>query len=226
MRNFISDFETFRSIKFGLVFRTIEKALRLINAKDKICMIPCGHGWFFHYFFKKNYKFFAGDINLRLAKISYQRAAELWTNGYRPPIIECNLKNIPFKDNSFNCFIAIRTIGHFPEEFRIDCLKEMKRVTKRWILVQYASKHTIKYFFRKLRNSPKLDDKFKERLSTDHSDKPERFYRKFKARTGLKKMNKKEMYAEADKAGLKVKKIFSLMPLFSERWYVLLEKTD
>jgi len=226
MKNLLAKVESFRKIKYRLVFRIIEKALQYINAKDKISMIPCGYGWYFYNFFKKNYKIVGGDIYSKCAKISYQKARAIWTNGYHPLIMQCNLKNLPFKDNSLNCLITIRTIGHFPQDFRVACLEEMKRVTKRWILVQYANKYTIKYFFRKLRNSPKLDNKIKPRLLKNHTGKPEEYYRQFKALTGLKKMNKKELAEEVEKAGLRIAKIYSLFPLLSERWYVLLEKAD
>ena len=226
MRNFLADIRSFRRIKYRLVFRTFERALRYAKIKDEICMIPCGNGWYFYNFFKKDYKILGGDINPKRARVSYKRALEIWTNGNRPPIMNVNLKNLPFKDNSFNCLITIRTIGHFPEDFRIACLKEMKRVTKKWLLVQYANKYTVKYFFRKLLNSPKLDNKTKPRLLKDHTGKPEEYYRQFKALTGLKKMNKEELAEEVGKAGLKIAKTFSLFPVLSERWYVLLEKAD
>ncbi|OGL46237.1 MAG: hypothetical protein A2149_03600 [Candidatus Schekmanbacteria bacterium RBG_16_38_11] len=226
MKNFLGTVKIFRRVKFLLIFRIIEKVLQLINTKDKICMIPCGEGWFFRTFFKKNYKILGGDIDSERVKISYQRARSIWTNGCRPPIMQCNLKNLPFRDNSLNCLITVRTIGHFPPEFRLACLNEMKRVTKKWLLVQFASKNTVKYFFRRLRNSPKLDYKIKPRLLKDHTGRSESYYRQFKAPTGLKKVDKKELSEEVGKAGLRVVKIFPLFPLLSERWYVLLEKTE
>lgn len=226
MENFLKDIKSLRKIRNKLIFRIFEKSLQYTNTKDKICMVPCGQGWYLDDFFKQDYKLVGGDIDSKRTKISFDKAHKIWNNGYTPSILNVNLKNLPFRDNSFNCIITIRTIGHFPEDFRIACLKEMKRVSKKWILVQYASKYTLKYFYRKVLNSSLLDNKIKPRLLKDHKGKPEEDYRQFKALTGLKKMNKKELAEEAGKAGLKVIKVFSLFPLLSERWYVLLEKIN
>ena len=94
---------------------------------------------------------------------------------------------------------------HFGHEERKRVLEELARVSRRYVLVNYNHRYTLKYFLRRIRT-------WLGRL-------PEK-------RTA-RKCSRRELRAEADAAGLQIVEIFRelpWLPFMSERWMVVFEK--
>ena len=66
--------------------------------------------------------------------------------------IRTDTEMMPFKDNSIDCIFSIRFIYHIPVETRYRMLKEMNRVTKKWLIIDYnyPNIYSLKYVFRKV----------------------------------------------------------------------------
>jgi len=57
------------------------------------------------------------------------------------PDYVCNITKTPFKNNEFDCIIAYQILEHLPFEEFIDALKEIKRISKKNVIISlpYAS---------------------------------------------------------------------------------------
>jgi ubiquinone/menaquinone biosynthesis C-methylase UbiE len=57
--------------------------------------------------------------------------------GGRVSFFEGDATNLPFPDDSFDIVTCVRLFGHVPGETRIQMLREFRRVSRRWVIVNY-----------------------------------------------------------------------------------------
>jgi ubiquinone/menaquinone biosynthesis C-methylase UbiE len=52
-------------------------------------------------------------------------------------LVRCDGEALPFKENVFDCVACIRFLHHhMPDEVRVRILREMRRVSRKWLIVQ------------------------------------------------------------------------------------------
>jgi ubiquinone/menaquinone biosynthesis C-methylase UbiE len=74
----------------------------------------------------------AADISAEMLADAGRRLGK--NDGFKGAVL-CEAESLPFEDNAFDAVIAIRFIGMLPRTARRDALKEMRRVTHRWVLL-------------------------------------------------------------------------------------------
>ncbi|HYA92128.1 MAG TPA: class I SAM-dependent methyltransferase [Thermodesulfobacteriota bacterium] len=114
--------------------RIISKLIRLTGGKGIALDIPCGTGRLSHLILANGYKWIGGDISLEMMAESRKRLDGLEDSFWN---IRLDAEAMAFKDNSIDCIFSIRFIYHIPVEIRHRMLQEMRRVTKKWLIIDY-----------------------------------------------------------------------------------------
>ena len=113
--------------------QALARALESIPGTDTILDAPCGSGRFTGFFHENGYSYFGGEISMEMIRLLVKE-----TKGWKgtPPLVRCDAEHLPFKDNVFDCVVTIRFLNHnIPSSVREEILKEMRRVSKKWLIV-------------------------------------------------------------------------------------------
>ena len=129
--------------------RVISKLVRLTGRKGFALDIPCGTGRLSHLIVKSGYQWIGADISLEMMMESRKKMmngmeGSSWWN------IRLDAEMMPFKDDSLDCIFSIRFIYHIPVEIRYRMLKEMRRVTKKWMIIDYNYPNKFKELGRRI----------------------------------------------------------------------------
>ena len=127
--------------------RVISKLIRFTGRKGFALDIPCGTGRLSHLILESGYKWIGGDISLEMMMESRKRMdgfeGSFWN-------IRLDAEAMAFKDNSVDCVFSIRFIYHIPVEIRHRMLREMRRVTKKWLIIDYNYPNRFKNMARRI----------------------------------------------------------------------------
>jgi hypothetical protein len=189
------------------IYRTIRKAIRDCNVHGPILMAPCGYGWYFPCFRRDGIALVGLDISSQALQDARRADSPV------PPLCQASILQLPFRDNQFEFILNNRFLLHFHEAFRIQALKELARVTQRYLLVHYDTM-SLRQLLRRLRGMRKKDlelEKFKG-------------WKKEKRRERRLLYDRALMVREGAAAGLVVKKLYYVSYLISDRVYCLYEK--
>lgn len=110
----------------------LEKALEKLPELKSVLDMPCGNGRFFYFLRGRGYRYVGADISMEMLEF----VARGENQGAAPPLVRCDGEYLPFKDNAFDCVACIRFLNLVPSTVRHKILKEMGRVSKRWLIVQ------------------------------------------------------------------------------------------
>ena len=148
------DKERFKSLKGSLMHKMelglICKALKFAKVipPATILDIPCGTGRLSIHLAQKGFKISAMDISQEM--ISYSKEKIRAINLVNEVIIEVgNAESLPYSDNCFDVCISLRLFGHMPPKVRKKILLELKRVTKKYLILTYYYKNCLQSFFRR-----------------------------------------------------------------------------
>ena len=167
----------------GLVARC-EGARRILDA-------PCGTG---------RMTSFATGAELSVAlDVSYDMVARVDPASARRIVGDC--ERLPLRADACDLALSIRFLHHLPSEELLErCLRELARVSSRWVLVSYYRSTTLQYARRVL----------KRILSGRTSHRIGRTWRQFRA--------------VATRACLRPAAVRTSAPFISEQYFVLFEK--
>jgi ubiquinone/menaquinone biosynthesis C-methylase UbiE len=175
--------------------RAIGKALAMIGPIQSILDLPCGTGRFRSFLARRGYQVIGADISYQMMLISKRKQDRFPDyQGYS----QCDAENISFKENSVDCVLSIRFMFHLPPHVRKNALLEMRRITRRWVIVDFRYS-TLKTFARKIGTLLHLGRE-KTRLDLE------------------------EISRELAGLGFKVHKIIRVLPIFSEKVIFVCEK--
>ncbi len=112
----------------------IEKAMSLVTDAQTALDIPCGTGRITQFLLERGLRVTGGDISEEMIAVA---KAKLKSHGERVDYRTIDLRNLDFSDDAFDVVTCVRLFGHVPGDVRVEMLREMKRVTRKWILVNY-----------------------------------------------------------------------------------------
>jgi len=127
--------------------RGISKLVRFTGKKGYALDIPCGTGRLSNLILKSGYKWVGSDISFEMMMESRKRMKGFEDSFYN---IRLDAEMMPFKNDSIDCLFSIRFIYHIPGEIRYKMLKEMNRVTKKWLIIDYnyPNRYNLKHWVR------------------------------------------------------------------------------
>jgi len=163
--------------------------------------VPCGTGRVFQLLSQEGIKFVGSDISHAML-LEASRKPKPHIDGLIG-LVMCDAERLPFKDEVFDAVICIRFMFHVPREIQLRILSEMKRVSARWVIVEFRHRYTARYLLHWLRHRLGLMSELKYRFS------------------------KQDLIELVHEAGLRVRSVFSTRPyapFLSDKWVVLLER--
>lgn len=160
------------------------------NALD----IPCGTGRIFSILFSHGIRVTEADLSLEMMRVARGRSdGAPFPQGY----IRCDVEALPFQDDIFDAVLSIRFLLHLATDIRRTALKEMARVSRRWVILDYRHRYTLKYWLKRLQWRLGL---------TPHA---------------YRRLSRRDIEEDFKEARLDLVRIFPVFPLGSDKWMVL-----
>ncbi len=156
--------------------------------------IPCGFGRFSPLFLRYKIKLTSADISHAMVERTKSNLSQI--SGEKNFLVS-SVKELPFKDNSFDATFTVRLLHHnFTRDERINILRELRRVSKRYVIVTMYRWTLFHKLTRKIRRLKRV----------------------------IIMLSMKEMEEEIRASGLRIVKKRVLMPIFHSQVFLLLEK--
>lgn len=184
-------------IKNWNTLSTIGKALKEIGKGSSMLDVPCGTGRLAPLVLENGFRWIGADISFEMMEVAREKTAS-----FRNAIGNVRLESerMPFKTNSIDCVASIRFIYHVPtREGRIAILRELGRISREWVMIDYNYPNPLKAMYRRL----------------GHLVKPPKRKRRLSMR---------EIYDELAEAGLKVYRAYPVSRVLSDNVILLCRK--
>jgi len=187
--------------------RTLLKALAALSQSQsgfiKILDMPCGTGRMTHFLLEQGHYVVGADVSREMMRVARTKIIEGNTFG---GFHQSDAAALCFKDDSFDCVVSVRFMGHIPKDARIKILAEFHRIS-RYAVIEYSIKSRVAML----------------RRQVDHY-----------LGTGLPLpqrwpwhiFERQELYSELEEAGFRVINKWPKMYHLSDSWYVLLQRDD
>lgn len=179
-------------------WRAIQSALGAhMSAGASVLDVPCGRGRFTSRILDAQWNLVSADLSLPMLRAARDVAgANMGLRGVVQGDAEC----LPFRDGNFDLVLSIRFLFHVPPELRAGILREMARVSKRFVVVDVRHKYCYATHTKRLRAWV-----LRRRMPS--------------ARPGLREIDR-----DVEAAGLRISKRVWMAPLLSEKMLLVCEK--
>ena len=180
-------------------WRAIRRALDATTGVHSVLDLPCGTGRFTGHLARLGLDVIGGDISLQMMR-------EAATSGEveHPNIIgyaQADAEALPYSDQSIGCIVSIRFMFHVDPITRRRILREMARVSKRWLIIDYRHKYSARWVSWQIRHALGLLPQSPERVS------------------------RHDLRSEFQDAGLTIRRVIPVRRWLSDKWIVLAEAT-
>jgi SAM-dependent methyltransferase len=178
-------------------WRAISRALDLAADVESVLDLPCGTGRFTGHFARLGLDTVGSDISLQMMRqaAASPEVAHDKIVGY----VQADGEALPFSDRMLDCVVSIRFMFHVDPITRRRILREMGRVSRRWLIIDYRHKYSLRWLSWRIRHAIGLLAEVPERVS----------------REGLR--------SEFRDAGLTIRSVIPVRPFVSDKWIVLAE---
>lgn len=180
-------------------WRVVSRALVSAVGVKSVLDMPCGTGRFMPRFAAAGFRVVGADIALPMMRVAKEKCVGLASVG---GFVRADAERLPFADAALDCVVSIRFLHHVDPASRVAMLREMARVSRRWVLLDYRHKYSYRYAKLRLRSAVG-----------------------FPARERMPQVSHGELDAETTAAGLEVVARHFVAPFFSDKWIVLCEKS-
>lgn len=114
--------------------RAFQRALDRASGIQTALDVPCGTGRITKILLERGLQVTGLDISLAMMEEAKKKLREF--DG-RVTFVEGDATKLQFPDGSFDIVSCVRLFGHVPGETRIQMLREFRRVSRRWVIVNY-----------------------------------------------------------------------------------------
>jgi ubiquinone/menaquinone biosynthesis C-methylase UbiE len=133
--------------------KTLDRALRLLPDGSRILDMPCGTGRWTEFVIRKRMEYVGGDISREMMDVCLEKHKKTLKAF---DLVQLDGTSLPFQEGVFDAVLTFKFLSLLPEDIRLDVLKELRRVTRRYLIAQ--SKHmrtfcpwrTLKIFFSRI----------------------------------------------------------------------------
>ena len=178
-----------------LIKKIIEKCH--LKQNDRILDIPCGTGFIGKILCKSSAIVIASDISIEMMRRAYGEYGGDNFNGF----VQCDITQTPFKIKSFDCVIILAFMHRLPKEIRHKTWEEAVSLSKKLIIVNYSIDSSLQ----------RLKQWLIKKIYSKHIPAP-------------CPLPLKDIKNEIESYGLIIKETFHVMPLFSAKIMLLLQK--
>ncbi len=178
-------------------WEAVRRALQHAEGTRTILDMPCGTGRFTGHLAREGYQVIGADISVPMMRQAQAKPelADPKILGY----VQADAEHIPLATGAVDCVMSIRFMFHVDPATRRVMLREMGRVSRRWLVVDYRHRYTPRWLIWRTATALGLTRRPFERVS----------------RRGLE--------SEFSDAGLVIKGVFPARRGFSDKWMVLAE---
>jgi len=180
-------------------WRAIEKALAETSEVHSVLDLPCGTGRFTGDLARQGYLVVGGDISFEMMRQAASSPDVV--HGGIAGYVNADAEALPFRNASLDCIVSIRFMFHVDPTTRRRILREMGRVSRRWLIVDYRHRYTARWVLWQLRHALGLMGHQIERVS------------------------KGQLRSEFHDAGLTILRVIPVHSWVSDKWIVLAEAT-
>ncbi|MCK5606167.1 class I SAM-dependent methyltransferase, partial [Candidatus Pacearchaeota archaeon] len=121
------------------------RLFELVGSNSHIVDVPCGNGRFFNIFSKAE-KLTMVDYSLNMLNA----CREIRAIKENVQLLRAEISRLPLPDKSIDLVFCMRLFHHMKnDQVRIGALKELSRVSKRYVALSFYNKNSVKYFWRK-----------------------------------------------------------------------------
>jgi ubiquinone/menaquinone biosynthesis C-methylase UbiE len=179
--------------------KALLKCLGVLTPADFILDIPLGTGRIAGFLISRGFQVAGADISEEMMAVA-KRRLEVFPN-FKGAFRE-DAEQMTFPDRFFDAIVSVRFMGHLPPPVRVRILREMKRVTRKQLIIAY----------------------YISGFTTDIS----KYLQGIGRKTGhqLYPVEKEEVEKEIHEAGLKIIVDLPMLRFISECHFLILEPRD
>jgi len=127
--------------------KVIRECFRIAGEQDTILDLPSGTGRLFGAYRPFGKRFLGMDISHEMLKFARQNVAE-----WQGRLAAASAFEMPLKDRAVDCFFSARLFHHVPDrQERHRYIREMCRVSRKWVIFTFFHTYSLKNFLRVLR---------------------------------------------------------------------------
>jgi SAM-dependent methyltransferase len=180
-------------------WRAIRAALDRAGDVRSVLDLPCGTGRFTGHLARLDLDTVGSDISLQMMRqaAASPEVAHDSIAGY----VQADGEALPYADCSLDCVVSIRFMFHVDPVTRRRILREMGRVSRRWLIIDYRHKYSLRWLSWKFRHAVGLLPEVPERVS------------------------RSDLRSEFRDAGLTIREVIPVRRWLSDKWIVLAEST-
>jgi ubiquinone/menaquinone biosynthesis C-methylase UbiE len=115
--------------------RAIEWALRGVRRGSMVLDAACGTGRITALLQRNGFRATGCDISLAMMAVAQRRLTSL---GYQVPLVETSVERLPYPDRSFDAATCIGLLMHLDADVRVRALRELARISRGPVVVQYG----------------------------------------------------------------------------------------
>ena len=186
-----------RRMRNRRMFRAVKKAFGLIEAPRLVIDLPCGTGRFFEFLTGRGASLVGADISeMMLAQATAKTKGASGAQGRALGLVAADATKLPFKDKSADAILSIRFLHQVPPDVRAAMLREMGRVARGHLVLEYRLRYALKNIGRII-------------LS------------RFGLKPPLKRVTRRQMLDELAAAGLEFRAAIPVTPFFGDKYVVV-----
>ena len=126
-----------KPVKMVAEMRLIHRAMMLVPNTHRVLDVPCGEGLVMLDLAQRGYAVTGADVSEEMVNLARRAAA---VSGLTCPVHREDLQKLTFPDGSFDAVICFRSFDKLPaQELRQAIIAELCRVSRRYVLLSYAS---------------------------------------------------------------------------------------
>ena len=100
--------------------------------------LPCGTGRLVPLLRERRIATVGADISLEMMRVARRKL------GPPLPLIQCNAEHLPHRDGAFDGVFAIRFLFHLDAGARLRILRELSRVSRRWLVLDARHQYNLR----------------------------------------------------------------------------------
>ena len=135
--------------KHGAEMALIEKGFGLLKEVKNVLDAPCGVGRATIWLAQRGYQTTGVDLGKAAVQVTRK---EILKHGLAATAFVDNIEQMSFEDQAFDAILCFRLFHHFPNQtIRGNIVRELCRVSKRYVLISYLSPWSPTSMRRKIR---------------------------------------------------------------------------
>ena len=112
--------------------QAILRALREPGTIQSVLDLPCGTGRLTQLLIEGGFQYTGADQSEAMLTVAREKFSDLPGAN----LVTADASHLQFADNSFDCVVCVRFLNLFPSEMRKPMLREMRRVSRRFLLAE------------------------------------------------------------------------------------------